>query len=49
MALRRFIYLNRTELSRYVTALEGGLTTESTRRSMRSGLGTAADLAEGPR
>lgn len=40
MKLRRFIYLDTTELSKYVTALEGGLTTESTKRSMRSGTGT---------
>lgn len=43
--LRRFLYLDKTALSQYVTALEGGLTTESTTRSMRSGTGTAgADM-----
>src|SRR5450631_2725224 len=38
--LRRFLYLDPTALNQYVTALEGGLTTESTRRLMRSGTGT---------
>lgn len=38
--LRRFLYLDENALSQYVTALEGGLTTESTTRSMRSGAGT---------
>ena len=43
--LRRFVYLDKTALSQYVTALEGGLTTESTTRSTRSGSGTAgADM-----
>ncbi|MPZ91867.1 MAG: hypothetical protein GEU68_09605 [Actinobacteria bacterium] len=37
--LRRFIYLDKSALSQYVTALEGGLVTESTRRSLRSGAG----------
>jgi len=38
--LRRFDYLDRTALGQYVTALEGGLTTESTTRLLRSGTGT---------
>lgn len=38
--LRRFIYLDRTALDQYVTALEGGRTTESTTRLMRTGTGT---------
>jgi hypothetical protein len=37
--LRRFDYLDRTALGQYVTALEGGLTTESTTRLLRSGTG----------
>jgi hypothetical protein len=41
MRLRRFTYLDKTALSQYVTALEGGLTAESTQRSTRSGTGTA--------
>lgn len=38
--LRRFTYLDSEALSQYVTSLEGGLVTESTRRSMREGTGT---------
>ncbi|MGI9092853.1 MAG: DUF6414 family protein [Mycobacteriales bacterium] len=38
--LRRFIYLDKTALGQYVTVLEGGLTTESTTRLLRSGTGT---------
>lgn len=37
--LRRFIYLDAAALAQYVTALEGGLLTESTTRSSRSGTG----------
>jgi hypothetical protein len=37
--LRRFIYLDKTALDQYVTALEGGRTTESTTRLMRTGTG----------
>jgi len=37
--LRRFIYLDKTALHQYVTALEGGRTTESTTRLMRTGTG----------
>ncbi len=37
--LRRFLYLDTTALGQYVSALEGGATTESTKRSMRSGAG----------
>jgi len=37
--LRRFIYLDRTALDQYVTALEGGRTTESTTRLVRTGTG----------
>ncbi|MEX0865395.1 MAG: hypothetical protein WD269_11080 [Acidimicrobiia bacterium] len=35
--LRRFLYLDATALSQYVGALEGGLVTDSTRRSMQAG------------
>lgn len=35
--LRRFVYLDADSLGEYITAVEGGLVTESTRRSMRSG------------
>lgn len=38
--LRRFIYLDTTALTQYMTALEGGLITESTMRSLRSGAGS---------
>ena len=38
--LRRFIYLDRTALDQYVTALEGGRTTGSTTRSTRTGTGS---------
>lgn len=38
--LRRFTYLDSEALSQYVTSLEDGLVTESTRRSMREGTGT---------
>jgi hypothetical protein len=37
--LRRFLYLDTIALSQYVTALEGGLTTESTTRSTKTGTG----------
>lgn len=37
--LRRFIYLDRSALDQYVTALEGGRTTESTTRLMSTGTG----------
>ncbi|MGI8697637.1 MAG: DUF6414 family protein [Mycobacteriales bacterium] len=37
--LRRFIYLDRTTLDQYVSALEGGRTTESTTRLMHTGTG----------
>lgn len=37
--LRRFIYLDRTALDQYVTALESGRTTESTTRLVRTGTG----------
>lgn len=37
--LRRFIYLDKTALDQYVTALEGGRTIESTTRLMRTGTG----------
>lgn len=39
--LRRFIYLDRAALEQYVTALEGGRTTGSTTRLMRTGAGAA--------
>lgn len=35
--LRRFLYLDAIALGQYVTALEGGLLTESTMRSLHSG------------
>ena len=35
--LRRFLYLDSTALAQYVAAIEGGLMTQSTRRSSRSG------------
>jgi hypothetical protein len=38
--LRRFVYLDSTALAQYVTVLEGGLITETTTRSLRSGAGT---------
>lgn len=38
--LRRFVYLDATALGQYVTALEGGLLTESRSRSVRSGSGS---------
>jgi hypothetical protein len=47
--LRRFLYLDKTALSQFVTALEGGLTTESTTRSMRSGTCTAGADVNHPR
>jgi hypothetical protein len=37
--LRRFLYLNRSDLSEYVAALEGGLASETSKRSARSGSG----------
>ncbi|WP_129665660.1 DUF6414 family protein [Phytoactinopolyspora endophytica] len=36
--MRRFLYLDTAALTQYVTALEGGLITESTARSIRSGV-----------
>ncbi len=39
--LRRFLYLDDAALTEYVTALEGGLTTEATTRSTRSGSAAA--------
>jgi hypothetical protein len=33
--LRRFVYLDQISLNQYITAMEGGLTTESTMRSLR--------------
>lgn len=38
--LRRFLYLDATALGQYVTALEGGIVTESRSRSLRSGTGS---------
>lgn len=37
--LRRFVYLDHISLNQYVTALEGGLTKESTTRSLRGSVG----------
>lgn len=37
--LRRFVYLDRVSLAQYVSALEGGQTTESTIRSLKGGMG----------
>lgn len=46
--LRRFVYLDHVSLNQYVTALEGGLTKESTKRSLQNEAGRGEPDLNGP-